>query len=124
MADILHRFMDGDMVIEAAKGSRREVRMQRKQLFIEALFNRALRDSDAAARLLMNYHDGLPPFRGTIFSGDEWEDDFDPAQLSDEDLATLVAISRKARASGNGKIAAGSNGKNGPGKKKGAKDSR
>lgn len=120
MADLIHQFFKEDIVVEAAKGkSKREVRMLRKRLFIEAVYNRAVRESDAAARLLLNYHDGLPPFRGTISTDDGDEDGFDPSQLSDGDLATLVAIYRKGRVAGNvarEHAAVGGNGKNGAGK--------
>jgi hypothetical protein len=115
MADLIHQFFQEELVVKTKGKSKREVRVLRKRLFIEAVYNRAVKDSDAAARLLLNYHEGLPPFRGTISTDDGEEDGFDPSQLGDKDLVTLVAICRKGRVAGNvaqEHASVGGNGKN------------
>jgi len=103
------------------KGKKILTKVQRKRLFLQAIWARAIRGSEPAAKLLWNYCDGLPPFRGVISTPDAGEGEPDFSVLSDEELAQVVTSIYKARGAvftpvgGNGQNgkAAGGNGHNG-----------
>ena len=77
--------------------------IERKLLFLEAVFQRAIKDSDPAAKLLWNYIDGLPPFTGRIGAMPDEPAGMDPAE---EDAIKQhikdVILGKRNGANGNG----------------------
>jgi len=59
-----------------------KTRMEKRRIFLESIYRRAVRGSDAAARLWWNYSDGLPPFKGQITFPEEADFDGDLAELA------------------------------------------
>lgn len=115
LADLTRAFLKEEISVDdpadKRKGAKkkRQLKVVRARLFLEALYSRAVRGSDSAAKLLWNYNDGLPPFRAVI-ANEEPEGEPDLSRLSDEELMTVIGIMEKAK--GNA-VAPGKNGKNG-----------
>jgi len=80
IAEICRDFFQQETTIKRtdSKGRETQERINRTILFLEALYGRAIKDSDAAAKLLWNYIDGQPPFSGRIGGLPDDGDGVDP----------------------------------------------
>lgn len=80
IADAFRELLKEDTsVTRRKKGKPVEERINRLRLFAETIFQRAITGNDAAARLIANYVDGLPPFTGRLGTlPDEEAEEIDP----------------------------------------------
>lgn len=83
MADMFRKYMDETKFFTLPDGSKK--RMLRMQVFAEAVFAEVLKGNMNAARLIANYHSGLPPFTGKL----ELTPDEDQEEVSAERLTQL-----------------------------------
>jgi hypothetical protein len=98
IAERCRAFMQEIQAVQDPKTKKR-FRVERIDAFLAACYAESIKGNAPYAKLLWNYHDGLPPFRGVISTPDD-EDEADLDSLTDQELLTLSQLLRKAGARG------------------------
>lgn len=74
IAELMRKYLAEPVEIETGEGdARTKTMLERRELFVRAVFRKAMAGSDAAQKLVWNYMDGLPEANvnlgGSLFSG-------------------------------------------------------